>query len=119
MATRGSFQALADKLINKTFSDFRDDVVFELTGSFDYDTQTTPVLLTSKLKGIRLEFNKSRFDGQSVQQGDYKVVVEQQRVAFDVRSDNVNMTFNNKNVSVIDVEEDAARAALFIHVRDL
>ena len=119
MATRASFQALADKLINQTFSDFRDDVVFSLMGAFDYDSQTTPVTATSTIKGIRLEFDKTQFDGQSIQQGDYKIVVEQQKVVFDVRADNVKMTFNGKNVSIVSVSEDAARAALFIQVRDL
>lgn len=119
MATRKSFQALADKLINQTFSDFRDDVVFQQMGDLDYDSQTTPVLATSLVKGVRLNFDKSQFDGQSIQQGDYKIVVEQQLVDFDVRADNVKMTFNSKDVSIINISEDAARAALFIQVRDL
>jgi len=119
MATRASFQALADKLINQTFADFRDEVVFNQMGTFDYDLQTTPILDTSVLQGIRLEFAKSQFDGQSVQVGDYKIVLEQQLVDFDVRADNVNMTFNGKDVSIINISEDAARAALFIQVRDL
>lgn len=119
MATRASFQTLANKLINQTFADFRDDVVFQQMGTFDYDSQTTPVIATSTLKGIRLEFSASQFDGQSVQVGDYKIVLEQQLVNFDVRADNVNMTFNGKDVSIINISEDAARAALFIQVRDL
>lgn len=118
MATRKSFQALADKLINQTFSDFRDDVVFQQMGDLDYDSQTTPVLATSSVKGVRLNFDKSQFDGQSIQQGDYKIVVEQQLVDFDVRADNVEMTFNGKPVEIVKVKGDSARAANFIHARD-
>ena len=55
MATRSSFQTLADKLINQTFADFRDEVVFNQMGTFDYGLQTTPILDTSVLQGIRLE----------------------------------------------------------------
>ena len=119
MATRASFQLLADKLINQTFADFRDEVVFQQMGTFDYDLQTTPVLDTSVLQGIRLEFQASQFDGQSVQIGDYKIVIEEQKVGFDVRADNVKMTFNGKEVEIQRGKGDAARAANFIHVRDL
>lgn len=118
MATRASFQDLADKLINQTFADFRDTAVFDLLGEFDYDTQTAPIDDTTTTKGIRLEYTKSQFDRESVQVGDYKIVLEQQPITFDVRADNVNLTFNGKAVSIINVSEDAARAALTLQVRD-
>lgn len=118
MATRASFQALANKLINNTFADFRDEVVLSQMGTFDYDSQTTPILDTSVLQGIRLEFQTSQFDGQSIQIGDYKIVIEEQKVGFDVRADNVKMTFNGKDVEIVRGKGDAARAANFIHARD-
>ena len=118
MATRASFQRLTSNLINKTFADFRDVAVFELTGTADYDTQTTPILNTTTTKGIRLEYSKTQFQGSSIQEGDYKIVLEQQSIDFDVRADNVKMTFNGKAVSIISVSEDAARAALTLQVKD-
>lgn len=118
MATRASFQALANNLINNTFEDFRDTAVFNMVGEFDYDTQTTTIEITTTTKGIRLEYNKNQFDGSSIQQGDYKILFEQQSIEFDVRADNVNLTFNGKEVSIISVSEDAARAVLTLQVRD-
>lgn len=118
MATRASFQALASNLINNTFADFRDTAVFNLMGDQDYDTQITPILSTTTTKGIRLEYSKTKFEGSSIQEGDYKIVLEQQPIDFDVRADNVKMTFNGKAVSIISVTEDAARAALTLQVRD-
>ena len=118
MATRASFQNLASKLINQTFGDFRDPVVFDLMGEVNYSTQVAPIDSTTTTKGIRLEYTKSQFGGQSVEVGDYKVLVEQQTVDFDVRADNVNMVFNGKAVSIINVGEDAARAVYTLQVRD-
>lgn len=118
MATRASFQNLANKLINNTFSDFRDTAVFELVGEQDYDTQIAPIESTTTTTGIRLEYNKTQFDNQSIQSGDYKVVLEQQPIDFDVRADNVNLTFNSKAVEIISVVEDAARAVYTLQVRD-
>ena len=118
MATRASFQALASNLINNTFADFRDVAVFELIGELDYDTQIAPIESTTTTKGIRLEYNKTQFDGSSIQAGDYKIVLEQQPINFDVRADNVKMSFNGKDVSIINVSEDAARAVLTLQVRD-
>ena len=117
MPTRASFQALADKLLNNTFGDFRDIVVFTLIGEVNYDTQTAEATETNNTKGIRIEYLKSQF-GSSIQEGDYMVLVEQQSVTIDVRVDNVNMTFNGKNVSIVSVEEDAARAVYTLQIRD-
>lgn len=118
MANRASFQSLANKLINQTFADFRDDVVFEKIGAIDYETQVSTIESTTTTKGIRLEYAKSQFNGQSIEAGDYRVLVEQQTVDFDVRADNVKMTFNSKPVSIINISEDAARAVYTLQVRD-
>lgn len=118
MPTRATFQNLANKLINNTFADFRDVVTFSLVGEFDYDTQVETITSTDTTKGIRLEFSKTQFTNSNIEIGDYKIVLEQQPVTIDIRADNVNMTFNSKNVEIIQVEEDAARAAYTIHVRD-
>ena len=118
MATRKSFQNLASKLINNTFSDFRDPIYLAEV-EFDYDTQTEVVTKQDNTQGIRLEYSKNEVGSQSVQQGDYKVILEQQGLNTDVRSDNVKMTFNGVEVNIISVEEDAARAAYTLQVRDL
>ena len=117
MATRSSFQALADNLINSTFSDFRDPVELSQV-DFDYDTQSDTVITSDTTKGIRLEFKKAQFDGTSVEMGDYKIVLVQQGLTVDIRADNVKMTFNGKAVQIVQVLEDAARAAYTLHVRD-
>lgn len=117
MATRASFQALANKLINDTFADFRDPVTFTQV-EYDYDTQTNTTLASDTTKGIRLEYKKSEFGGESIQIGDYKVLVYQQDLTTDVRADNVVMTFNSKAVSIESVGEDTARAVYTLQVRD-
>ena len=119
MANRASFQRLADNLINKTFSDFRDDIILTEVGDFDYDTQANAVISTLETKGIRLEYSKYQFDGSNIEQGDYKIVLPQQSVPFEVRVDNVKMKFNGKDVEIINVSSDAARAAYTLQVRDL
>lgn len=118
MVSRTNFQALANNLINTTFGDFRDPLVIQLVGAPSYENQNNPVLQTNSTNGIRIEFSKSQIDGQSVQIGDYMIIVEQQSVNIDVRVDNVLATFNGKPVDIINVEEDAARAAYTIQVRD-
>lgn len=118
MPTRAGFQNLANKLINQTFGDFRDPVVLKQVDS-DYDTQQDTIIALDNTYGIRLEYSKNEFNGQSVQIGDYKVIIEQQPLVVDVRADNTVMTFNNKAVDIISVSEDAARAAYTLQVRDL
>lgn len=118
MPTRATFQSLANKLINQTFGDFRDPVVLQQVVS-DYETQSDTITAFDNTFGIRLEYSKSEVDGQSIQQGDYRVLIEQQPLVVDVRADNVKMTFNSKAVDIISVSEDAARAVYNLQVRDL
>jgi hypothetical protein len=117
MATRASFQALADKLINNTFADFRDPVTLSQV-EYNYETQTNTTITSDTTKGIKLEYKKSEFGGESIQVGDYKVLVYQQGLTTDVRADNVVMTFNGKAVSIESVNEDPARAVYTLQVRD-
>ena len=117
MATRASFQGLAGNLIGGTFKDFADAVVFTQAGDFNDATETYTITETNETTGIRLNYSKSQFDGSSIEIGDYKIVVEQQSVSIDIRADNVEMTFNNKAVTIVDVQEDAARAAYTIQAR--
>ena len=121
MATRASFQALADKLINKTFADFRDEVVLAQAGEVDYEDQDTPVadIASDTTKGIRIEYNKFQIDGSKIQAGDYQVLVIQQGLNTDVRADNTTMTFNGVNVSIESVSEDPAQAVYTLQVREL
>tara|TARA_R110000851_G_scaffold143428_1_gene282347 strand:- start:4793 stop:5149 length:357 start_codon:yes stop_codon:yes gene_type:complete len=117
VASRSSFQALGNKLINDTFADFRDPVTLAQV-EYDYDTQANTTVTSDTTKGIRLEYKKSEFGGESIQVGDYKVLVYQQGLNTDVRADDVVMTFNGKAVSIINVSEDPARAVYTLQVRD-
>jgi len=119
MATRKGFQNLAERMINKTFGDFRDPLVLEQLGTFDYSTQTTPVIATDNTQGIRLDFDKSEIDGQNIQVGDYRLILLKQGLTVDVRADNVTLTFNGKPVDIINVEEDPANAVYTLQARDL
>ncbi len=118
MVDRVDFQNLAAELINDTFGDFRDDIVFSALGEYNYSTQTTPSVDTAS-KGIRVEYTKNEVDGQRIQASDYKVLVLQQGLGVDVRSDNVTMTFNSVAVSIVTVDQDAAQAVYTLQVREL
>lgn len=118
MVKRTDFQQLASNLINNVFGGFRDPIVFSVLGTFDYSTQTTPTVNTNA-QGIRTEYTKNEVDGQRVQASDYKVLVEQQGLGVDVRSDNVTMTFKGVAVSIVTVNEDAAQAVYTLQVREL
>jgi hypothetical protein len=117
--TRKSFQDTASRMINETFKDFRDDIVLTGASAFDYDTQTETNSFTYTGKGIRNTFNKSAFNGESVQIGDYQVIMEQQPIGQDITIGSVNMAINGKDVKIIDISEDAARAVYTFQVRDL
>ncbi len=117
MPSRAGFQALADKLINTTFADFRDEVTLARV-EYDYDTQANVTTTSDTTKGIRIDYKKYEFNNQSIQVGDYKVLVKQQGLATDVRADDVEMTFNGKTVKINSVSEDAARAVYTLHVSD-
>ena len=117
MATRAGFQRLATNLIDKTFADFRDPVILEQV-SFDNATEVTSTIASDITQGIRLEYMKGQFEGQQIQVGDYKVILKQQGLTVDIRSDDVKMTFNGKAVNIVRVSEDAARAAYTLQVRD-
>lgn len=116
MATRASFQALAEKLINKTFADFRDDVVLEQVEP-DYATQSNIVVKSDTTKGIRIDYSKGEI-GDSIQVGDYKIKMVKQGLTVDVRADNTTMAFNGIPVSIIRVKEDAANATYTIQARN-
>jgi len=117
MQTRARMQAMAKRMVNQTFGDFRDPVVLTELGTQDYDTQVAPILATDNTFGIRVEFNKNQVDGKRIQTGDFKILILQQDVTIDVRSDNTNLVFNGKAVSIQLVSEDAARAIYTIHAR--
>ncbi len=118
MLLRTDFQDMADDLINGTFGDFRDDIVFSVLGTPDYASQTTPSVDTNA-KGIRLEYTKNEVDGQRIQASDYKILVLQQGLGVDVRSDNVTMTFKGVSVSIVAINQDAAEAVYTLQVREL
>lgn len=120
MATRAEFQELAADLFAGEFADFRDEVLLSQAGEVDYDNQSTPVddITSDTTKGIRVEFNKHQINGESVQVGDYQVLVLQQGLNTDVRADNVTMVFSGVAVAIKSVSEDPARAVYTLHVRD-
>ena len=86
---------------------------------FDYQADTTTILDTNQgFGGIRLELDKSKFSDQSIQEGDYQVIFEQSGLTIDIRSDNTEMTYDGKSVSIENVDEDAGNATYTLHVRD-
>jgi len=117
MATRKQFQDMASRLF-VVFGDFKKAVVLQQLGDSDYTNQTTPIIATDNIDGIRIDFDKSEFDGQKIQIGDYQIMILKQGLTVDVRSDNVNLTFDGKAVNIINVSDDPADAAHIIQARD-
>ena len=115
MATRAGFKRLADKLINKTFADFRDDIVFTLE-QYNYDTGSE-VIESVTTKGIRLNYSKGEFQNQAIQTGDYKVICYKPDIDFDIKTDNVGMTLNGVELDIESVIEDTAGATYTIQAR--
>lgn len=129
MASPERFQRLASKLINKTFVKFRGDIIFTELGEWDFQSQTN-IEVNTNAKGIRVDFKKSEFDGQSIQQGDFKLIIEQQSISVNVRSDDIAIQFKQyptkaipnpvfKSLSIESVDEDAAQAVYTLQVRVL
>lgn len=116
MATRKGFQALAKKLINGSFSDFRDPIILT-TVEADYDAQANVVTDTNATQGIRLEYSKRDIGGQ-IQVGDYEIIMLKQGLTIDVRADNTEMTFNGTKVTIVNVTEDPANATYTIQARN-
>ena len=121
MITRSRYQEIAARLFNQTFGTFKDDVTLAQTGEVDYENQSLPVpdITFDNTEGIRSEYDKSELDGESIQIGDYKVLVLQQGLNTDVRADNVSMTFGGISVNIKSIEEDPAQAMYTIQVREL
>lgn len=117
MATRAGFQALANKLINKTFADFRDEIVFTLE-QYNYDDDDSTAVETFTTKGIRLNYGKGEFQNQAIQTGDYKIVCYKPGITFDIRTDGVGMTLNGVELDIIAIMEDTAGATYTIQARD-
>lgn len=118
MATEKQFQDMADRLFNVVFGDFKKTALLEQLGDSDYATQITPIVATDNTQGIRIEFDKSEFDGQKIQIGDFQIMILKQGLTVDVRADNVDLTFNGKPVNIINVSDDPANAAHLIQARD-
>lgn len=118
MATRKSFQALANKLVNQTFGDFRRPLLLENAGVYDPITDTVTGGDTQSFKGIRLEYKQSDFDGQNIKQGDFKIICVAQELLIEVRPDSTSATFDGSPVHVVDVNRDPADAALIFQARE-
>lgn len=117
MASPASFQRLAKKLINDTFGEFRKPITLQQV-EFDNLTETNSTIASDTTTGIRLSTEKTKFEGQNIQIGDYVIILEKQVLNVDVRSDNTAMTFDGRAVEIIMVLDDAADAAINLMVRD-
>ena len=117
MPTKARMQAMAARMINQTWGDMRGPVVLVELGDYDYTTQTSPTINTDNTQGIRENFTKSQVDGEKIQVGDFQVLVLQQGLTVDIRSDNTSMTFKGVPVSIEFVDEDAAEAIYTLQVR--
>lgn len=119
MATRQSFQALASKLVNQTFGDFKRSLLLENAGVYDPITDTVTGGDTQSLEGIRLEYKQSEFDGMNIKQGDFKIVCVAQELTIEVRPDSTSAIFDGQGVHVVDVKPDPADAALIFQAREM
>ena len=118
MATRAGFQRLSAKLQNKTFGDFRRDLVLTNAGVYDPITGGVTGGDAQTLKGIRLAYNQSEVDGQNIKQGDFKIILVKQELTIDVRPDSTSAVYDGVPIHIMPTKDDPADAALIFQARE-
>lgn len=113
---KSKFKKVADKLLNNTFADFKAPLTLKQTTSATYGQPATSI--SEAHEAIRLEYEASEIDGQSIQRGDFKLIAEAVKwVSVDVRADNVSATFNGEEVDIVSVISDPAGATYTFQAR--
>lgn len=118
MATRAGFQRLSAKLQNKTFGDFQRDLVLTNAGVYDPITGGVTGGDTQTLKGIRLSYEQSDYDGQNIKKGDFKIICVAQELVIAVRPDSTSAVYDGAPVKITPIKSDSADAALIFQARE-
>ena len=114
---KAKFKNVALKLRVK-FDDFFEPYVFEIQGDYDPLTSSYTNGVTQTVDCLREEFQASQFDGQLIQNGDFKLLaLYDDFQAIAPRTDGLKVTVGGKLCTVIKVSPDAANAMYTIHVR--
>ena len=114
---KSKFKAVADKLMNETFEDFKKPLTLrKATPPATYGGATT--YATEAHEAIRESYKASEIDGQAIQKGDFKLILEFAKwTTITPRSDNVDAIFNGATIDIVSVETDAADATYILQCR--
>lgn len=116
MPSKAGAKKTADKLINKTFKDFKSG--FTVREQID-DYPNPPRNISETHEGIRVGYKKAEVDGELIQKGDFKIITEAAIWSLvDIRADNVSGTFDGKEIRIVAVEVGDSGADLVIQARE-
>jgi len=118
--TKAKFQALATKLINKTFGDFRDTLVMRTLDDVVYGSDQTYTNETGL--AIPTSIDSKQFESQMIELGDFKLITDAAQWSTVPKVGDVDLIFGGTqwptvNLTIKDVKKDAANAAYTMIVR--
>lgn len=114
--TKAEFQDLASELIDGEFADFRRPLVITQPGVFDPTTETFTGGQSQTVQAIRQKLTYTEYQRQDIQITDFAVVYTRTGNAPSI---NQRVTYDGKPCQVIDVQQDAADAAIKLILRAL
>ncbi|MDX1453630.1 MAG: hypothetical protein R3183_13805 [Oleiphilaceae bacterium] len=115
---KSEFTELADELLNDEFADFLLSVTFELPGGTDPVDGTTTAGASDTVNALREDYTAREIDGNIIQSGDYKLLVENAQFAnVDPRKSGITATVEGVKVNLNNAELDSADAAWTLQMR--
>lgn len=119
MGFKTRMQNLATKLVETTFVDVSGTLVLNQLGEWNQATQSAAISATDTKVAIRNFYTKNEVDGDSIQTGDYRIIVARSGMTVNPKADNVSATFNGVAFNIESVDEDPALARYIIQGREL
>lgn len=112
----GVFKKLATKLVTDTFGGFQKTLVMR-TPVYPTPLNSDPTYTEETGKAIPLSLDFKMFESQMIEIGDFQLVTNASQWTTDPDINGLELVFDGKTLTVIQVEKDADNAAYFIKVR--
>lgn len=114
--TKAEFQDLAAELIDDEFADFRRPLVIVTDGVYDPITETFAPGSSATYQAIRQKLTYTEYQRSDIQVTDFAVVYTASGAAPMVSQ---TVTYDGKACQIVDVQQDAADAAIKLILRAL
>lgn len=111
-----TMQELAKRLITGTYSPAAKPATITRTLDFNYLAQSATVQ-TQTVNMIPQAISLSRISGDAIQLGDFSLIGYAPEFAWVPDAERCELTFKGKEHVIVSVTEDAADAAIRLHVR--